>query len=295
MTLVVDTHVHLYRTPEEGQRAKAGYKIWEYGEGGRPQFSDWSGQPGDAMEAMSAAGVSYAVVTNMLDDPTLYADPGAELVAYNEWLCDLAGRHPQFIPCLGVDPASLPAPELVEHVRDMARNRRAAGIKLHPPVHRIDLSDESFWPVFEACQELDLRVVSHSGPSQSGQQYGEPNAFRPVLDAFPGLRLVLAHLGGAAWQQVPSLADAYPGVYFDCCEIIEWLGASRAPTPRQFVDLIRGIGMGRVMMGSDFPWYDMARTVDLVGGLPDLSDAERAALKGDNAARFFDLPHTGST
>lgn len=290
MTLVVDTHVHLYRTPQEGRRAKQGYEIWEYGEGGRPQFADWSGHRADAMAAMSAAGVSYAVVTNMLDDPMSYPDPGAELVAYNEWLCDLAGSHPQFIPCLGVDPACLPVPDLVQHVRHMARNRGAAGIKLHPPVHRIDLSDESFWPVFDACQELDLRVVSHSGPSRSGQQYGEPDAFRPVLDAFPGLRLVLAHLGGASWRQIPSVADDYPSVYFDCCEIIEWLGSSRAPTPQQFVDLIRGIGIERVMMGSDFPWYDMARTADLVRGLPDFSDAERAALLGGNAAWFFELP-----
>jgi predicted TIM-barrel fold metal-dependent hydrolase len=294
MTLIVDTHVHLYRTPEEGARAKEGYEIWEYGDGGRPQFAEWSGDTDDAMKAMSAAGVRYAVVTNMLDDPASYADPGVELVAYNEWLCDLAERHPQFVPCLGVDPSCLPVPDLVEHIRHMASTRKAAGIKLHPPVHRIDLSDESFWPVFEACQELGLRVVSHSGPSRSGQQYGEPDAFRPMLDAFPNLRLVLAHLGGAAWQQVPSVAADYQGVYFDCCEIIEWLGASRAPTPRQFVDLVRGIGTDQVMMGSDFPWYDMTRTVDLVRGLPDLSDAERAGLLGGNAARFFNLPDTRS-
>jgi uncharacterized protein len=293
MTLIVDAHVHLYRTPEEGARAKEGYDIWEYGDGGRPQFAEWSGDPDDAMKAMSAAGVRYAVVTNMLDDPASYADPGAELVAYNEWLCDLARRDPHFIPCLGVDPGCLPVPDLLDHLRRMARSRGAAGIKLHPPVHRIDLTDESFWPVFEVCQELDLRVVSHSGPSRAGQQYGEPNAFRPVLDAFPRLRLVLAHLGGAAWRQVPSLAHDYPHVSFDCCEIIEWLGASRAPTPEQFVDLIRGIGIGRVMMGSDFPWYDMIRTVELVRALPDLNDADRSALLGDNAARFFELSGTG--
>jgi predicted TIM-barrel fold metal-dependent hydrolase len=47
------------------------------------------------------------------------------------------------------------------------------------------------------------------------------------------------------------------------------------------------------MMGSDFPWYDMTRTVELVRALPDLNDADRSALLGDNAARFFELSGTG--
>jgi predicted TIM-barrel fold metal-dependent hydrolase len=288
----IDTHVHLYRTAEEGERAKSGYEIWEYGEGGGPQFADWSGDPDDAVRAMEVAGVDYVVVTNMLDDTASYADPGAELVAYNEWLCGLAERDRRFVACLGVDPGCLSVPDLVSHLRAMAP-RIPAGIKLHPPVHHIDMSDESFWPVLVTCQELGLRVVSHSGPSRDGKQYGEPNAFRPILEAFPRLRLVLAHLGGAAWQQVPQLADDYPQVYFDCCEIIEWLGATRAPSQEQFVDLVRHIGSDRVMMGSDFPWYDMARTVELVRGLP-LTDDERGAVLGGNAMRFFGLPEPAS-
>lgn len=288
MTAIVDTHVHLYRTAQEGDRAKAGYEIWEYGEAGNPQFADFSGDPEEASRAMDGAGVSYAVVTNMLDEPGSYDDAGAELVAYNEWLCDLAERAPQFVACLGVDPGCLSVDDLVVHLRAMAP-RNPAGIKLHPPVHRIDLSDESFWPVLETCEALGLRVVSHSGPSREGKQYGEPNAFRPILDAFPRLRLVLAHVGGAAWQQVPQLADDYPQVFFDCCEIIEWLGATRAPSQQQFVDLLRHIGSDRVMMGSDFPWYSMARSIELVRGLPGLTDDERDAVLGGNAVRFFDL------
>lgn len=288
MTAIVDTHVHLYRTAQEGERAKSDYEIWEYGEGGTPQFADWSGDPDDAVRAMEVADVTYVVVTNMLDATGSYEDPGAELVAYNEWLCDLAERDPRFVACLGVDPGCLSVADLVSHLRAMAP-RNPAGIKLHPPVHRIDLSDEGFWPVLETCQELGLRVVSHSGPNPDGKQYGEPNAFRPILDAFPRLRLVLAHLGGAAWQQIPKLADDYPHLVFDCCEIIEWLGATRAPSHQQFVDLIRHVGTDRVMMGSDFPWYDMDHTVQLVRGLPGLTEEERAAVLGGNALRFFGL------
>ena len=290
MTLIVDTHIHLYRTKAEGDAAKQGYEIWEYGEGGSPLMADWHGDEEDVLRAMVEAGVDYAIVTNMLDDPGAHADPAAALINFNEWLCDLSKRQPSIKACLAVDPALLPVPDLVDHVRRLAADGGALGIKLHPPVQRLNLADQSLWPVFELCQEMGLRVVSHSGPSPSGQQYGEPDAFRPLLNAFPELPIVLAHMGGAAWQQLPRLADEYPHVMFDCCEIIEWLGASRAPTSEQLVDLIRSVGVDRVMMGSDFPWYDMGHTVTLVKGLPGLSDVERQAVLGGNAARFFHLP-----
>jgi len=288
--MIVDTHIHLYRTKDEGDAAKRGYEIWEYGEGGSPLMADWHGDEEDVLRAMAEAGVDYAIVTNMLDDPGAHADPAAALINFNEWLCDLSKRQPNIKACLAVDPALLPVPDLVDHVRQLAADYGALGIKLHPPVQRLNLADQSLWPLFELCQEMGLRVVSHSGPSPSGQQYGEPDAFRPLLDAFPRLPIVLAHMGGAAWQQLPKLADHYPHVMFDCCEIIEWLGASRAPAPEQFVDLIRSVGVDRVMMGSDFPWYDMGHTVTLVNSLPGLSDVERQAVLGGNAARFFDLP-----
>jgi uncharacterized protein len=287
--VIVDSHIHVYRSKGEGRQAKQGYEIWEYGPGGNPRLADWSGDEEEAVAAMTAADVDYAVVTNMLDRVPVDADAGDELVAFNEWLCDLARRRPQFIPLLAVDPGCLPVPELVSHIRHMVWERGATGIKLHPPVHRLNLGDEGLWPIFELCQDLDLRIVSHSGPSRAGHQYGEPNAFRPLLDAFPRLRLVMAHLGGAAWRQIPRIAEEYPDVYFDCCEIIEWTGAARAPSGHELSELIRAIGPGRVMMGSDFPWYDMGRTIDLVRGLPDLSDAEREGIVGANAVRFFGL------
>jgi len=49
------------------------------------------------------------------------------------------------------------------------------------------------------------------------------------------------------------------------------------------------VGADRVMLGSDFPWYDPLRTADRVAGLPGLSAAERVAILGGNAMRIFGL------
>lgn len=46
------------------------------------------------------------------------------------------------------------------------------------------------------------------------------------------------------------------------------------------------IGHRRVLLGSDFPWYDPADTVAEVERLPGLSDEQLAAILGENAARL---------
>ena len=106
---------------------------------------------------------------------------------------------------------------------------------------------------------------------RDGAPYAEPHAFAEPLKVFPRLKLVLAHIGGGKWQQALEIAQAYPNAYFDCCEIIEWTGGSNAPTDQQLAQLIKEIGPDRVMMGTDFPWYDLDHTVERIMELPVLS------------------------
>jgi uncharacterized protein len=111
-----------------------------------------------------------------------------------------------------------------------------------------------------------------------------------MLREFPGLSVVLAHLGGGRWQDTLAVAQAFPNVTFDLSEIIEWTGAPNAPTARELATLVREIGPERIVLGSDYPWYEPARTADLVLALPDLSQAEKNAILGENAARILGLP-----
>lgn len=286
--LIIDTHLHLYRTAEDGAAGKRGYEIWEYGQRHGVHFSDRTGDPASALDGMAAAGCSVAVVVNLHDVHRPGVPVRDDLVAYNRWLCELARSDPHFYPLIGVDPHVMSVADNVAHLGEMVREG-ARGIKIHPPVQRLDLADHGLWPIFETCDRLGLVIVSHSGPSRDGSGRGTPESFRPVLDAFPQLRIVLAHMGGQSWRQLPAIARDYPGLHFDLCEIIEWLGGTTAPTREEFADLIRTVGPDRVMMGSDFPWYDIDHTVDLVLDLPGLSQAEKHAILGETAAAFFDL------
>jgi predicted TIM-barrel fold metal-dependent hydrolase len=127
-------------------------------------------------------------------------------------------------------------------------------------------------------------------PARDGVPFAEVPAFAPMLREFRGLTVVLAHLGGGKWRETLAVAEAFPHVAFDLCEIIEWAGAPGAPTAAELATLIRAIGPDRVVLGSDYPWYEPARTAELVDSLPVLSRAERDAILGENAARILRLP-----
>ena len=45
--------------------------------------------------------------------------------------------------------------------------------------------------------------------------YAEPKNFARVLEGFPRLTLILAHLGDAFWDERLELAQKYTNVYFD--------------------------------------------------------------------------------
>ena len=58
--------------------------------------------------------------------------------------------------------------------------------------------------------------------------------------------------------------------------------------PQYVKHLVEIVGSDRVMAGTDFP-FDMGETdpLGLIDATAGLTDAERTALKGGNAARLF--------
>jgi uncharacterized protein len=308
---VVDVHVHLSETKAIGQLAKSGYEIWEYGAKGDVAFGAADGDLDDLRRAMRTGGIDHVVVVNSfsmdevrerrlagLDDragpasarvPDTASPMAFELIRFNRWLVDAVSSIPEITPFVAVDPWLLAPAECAEHLADM-RERGARGVKIHPVEQRFHVGDPRMLPVYQTCVDLDLTVLAHSGPSRSGTQVADPHAFVDVLRSVPRLRLVVAHLGGASWQQIPKLAQSCPQALFDLSEIVAWVGAPNAPTADELVRLVRGVGIDRVLFGSDFPWYDPGAMARGVRELPDLSEGECEAILGGNAARALSLP-----
>ncbi len=309
----VDSHVHLYRSTGEGIAEKEGYQVWEYGDKPNVCVSGCAGTVDEFLDAMAAAGVSKAVLVNLFSahvtreaaleelSPDLSRSRRdralaeidemvvEEMKAFNRWACDVAQQHSSIAPFVAADVNALPAAAGVAHLKELVTEHGARGVKLHGAFQNFAMSDKRLWPIYSACETLEIPIIGHSGPDRGRAGFAEPQAFGRMLKDFPRLRVVLAHLGGGAWRQALEIAELYPNAYFDCCEIIEWTGAPYAPSAKQLGQLIRDIGPERVMMGSDFPWYDLDHTVDRIMSLPVLSTEEKEGILGANAERILKL------
>jgi predicted TIM-barrel fold metal-dependent hydrolase len=296
--VIVDAHLHAYRSAEIGREEKGGYPIHEYG-AGDPVYSARDGSVADALEALVEAGASYAVVLEVFTVPGLpfpsegrfwpevpaFPEHADALIAGNEWVCSLRSEAPQLLPFVCAHPAVMSGGDTVDHVAALD----PAGVKLHTIGQRLDPDDPGLRPLFAWCASQALPVVAHCGPDRHGRDFATPGAWAPALRRFPGLPLVLAHLGGAAWRDVPALAAEFAGVRFDLSEIVSWTGSERGPSVDDLAALVRAVGPGRVLFGSDFPWYDPAEVIARVEALPGLDDAERALILGGNAAELLRL------
>jgi predicted TIM-barrel fold metal-dependent hydrolase len=309
----VDSHVHMYRTAKECQDDKDSYEVWEYGACDDVSMSELLGTVEDVLGAMQTAGVDKSIVLNLYmadwtrtkylsrlpdelsekEHAKLAAEFDAQqpeaLMEFNRWGCRVSRDHPEIVSFVCTDVNVLSPEQGAAHVRDMVENEGARGVKLHGAVQGYFMDDRRLWPVYEACRDLGVAVIGHSGPDTAGRGFAEPRAFAETLKAFPQVNFVLAHLGGGSWCQAREIAASFPNANFDCCEIVEWMNSEFGPSEWELAQLISDVGADRVMMGSDFPWYDMDHTIGRILELPMLSDEQKHGILGANAVRILGL------
>jgi aminocarboxymuconate-semialdehyde decarboxylase len=269
----------------------------------------------ERLRMMDRAGLRMHALS--LTQPMVYwadDDLGHRLcVAFNDAVADAHRRHPErFIgfACLPFQNVHLALEEL-ERAATLPGIR---GVYMATAVRDRELSDRSFFPVYERCATLGLPIFLHPmmiNNERLKQYYlinllGNPFdtaiaaahlIFGGVLDAFPRLEVSLPHAGGA----LPILRGR-----LDCgfeirgeCKVIK-----RPPSEylRRFTydtisysapvmdDMVRLVGADRIMMGSDY-CFDIAYNdpVKIVNDMQSLSDEARRQILWGNAARLLRL------
>ncbi|MBI2469327.1 MAG: amidohydrolase [Candidatus Rokubacteria bacterium] len=194
------------------------------------------------------------------------------------------------LPFIGLDPSVMTPAEMRDEL-EACVEAGARGVKLHPIVQRLPPATPALWPVYELCQELGLPVLFHSGflGRSEWNAFARPSAFTEVLEAFPDLRVILAHLGRGHFEETVALAVRFPQVVVDTFAVVTTATVPWRLDDADAVRLLRQIGIGRVCFGSDYPWFDPAADAAHVAALSGLTEGERAAILGDNARRVLDV------
>jgi uncharacterized protein len=293
---VVDVHVHVF--PGENDPMRHGYDIWEYGPFEGVTYGERQGTFDDLITSMAEHPCDHSVILGMfvaaMEDVADEGELPDRMRKYNDWVVGTAARSPNLTPLIAADPAVMGGRAGADHLAS-AVEKGAKGIKVHPVVQRFFPDDPRMDPTYSLCEELGLTVLSHSGLTDGPDQFADPFAFATVMEQHPRLHLLLAHLGGASWSQVAEFAATFPSVSFDLCEIIAWTGSPGGPTADELGLLIRDIGPERVLFGTDFPWYELDRTIDQLMELPHLSDEQRRGILGENAVLRMGLVTGGGS
>ena len=243
-----------------------------------------------------------------------YDELAAQLCrAFNDSISAAHLAHPdRFIgfACLPFQNAQL----ALEELERAAKLPGVKGVYMATAVRDKELSDPSFFPVYERIAELGLPIFLHPmmiNNERLKQFYlinlcGNPFdtaiaashlIFGGVLDAFPKLEVSLPHAGGV----LPILRgrlDRGFHVRSECKTIprppSEYLKRFTYDTISYnedlMDDLIKLVGIDRIMMGSDF-CFDIAyeEPVKFVNGMKSLDAAQREKILWGNAARYLKL------
>lgn len=172
-----------------------------------------------------------------------------------------------------------------------------AGVKLHAHVQCFDLAAESMTPIFACCRRNDKPLVIHAGREPKSEAYlcdphricGAEKVER-VLQAFPGLKLCVPHLGYDELGAYRRLLERYDSLWLDTTMVLADYFPVSAP-----VDLHR-YRPDRVLYGSDFPnipyaWDRELKNLQAAGLDEDLL----ARILNRNAGELFGLETNHNT
>ncbi len=260
--MLVDFHTHYYPDKIVERAMRHARKFLEFAPAA-------DGTRAALLKSMRKAGIDYSLALPLANTPD-------NVRGVNRW-AQINNQAPVFL--LGsIHPLTKNPAEMISQIAAMGLK----GIKMHPEYQDFCFEDESLFPIWEACIENDLFVLTHTGEdiAFSAPYHSDPRRLKAFHERFKELKLVLAHLGSwGMWDEVEEFIAGLP-VYLDLAFTL-----GRIPG-EQLVRIIRKHGAERVLFGTDSPWCDQKKTLEHFRNLA-LSDREKDLILGLNAAQLL--------
>jgi predicted TIM-barrel fold metal-dependent hydrolase len=247
-------------------------------------------------------------------------DTAAEIVKIqNERLAELCASRPDRFAAFAS--LALQFPDLaVQQLETAIKKQGLRGAAIGASMLGEDFSDPKFHPVWAKAEELGAVLFIHprgvpelakrlQGNGSLANVIGFPLEttialqhliFEGTLDRFPRLKIVAAHGGGYFPSYAPRSdhgcftapqncnpdiklkkkpAEYLNQLYFDALVF----------TPEALRHLVAQVGASQVVLGTDHPIPWEEHPADHVFATATLSDEEKAAILGGNAARLFGM------
>jgi hypothetical protein len=262
---VIDFHTHAF---PDALAARAMQTLIDEAPGIKAYLD---GTLGALAQSMQASGIDHSVVCCIATKPSQF-DP------ILQWCLGVRSQTFQMIP--SVHPAD---PDRLDRIRQVKASG-FAGIKLHPFYQDFYADEDRLMQMYEVLTQEDLLVVMHTGYDIAfpRQRRADPERLLRIQQAFPRLKLVTTHLG--AWQQWDEVEALLVGRDIH----MEISFAMDCMPPEQARRILLNHGSGYLLFGTDSPWTDQQRSLELLQGL-DLPQDRLRKILWANAAQMLGI------
>ncbi|CCG01971.1 amidohydrolase family protein [Blastococcus saxobsidens] len=272
---LVDVHVHFL--PERVQA-----KVWQYFEAAGTHYgSDWPVTyrlpEEERLAVLDRLGVRAF--------PTLPYPHKAGMAAWlNEWSHAFAAGRPQVLRSA----TFFPEPGAADYVAQ-ALDGGTRVFKVHVQVGAFDPRDRLLDDVWAHLEETGTPVVIHCGSGPLAGEHTGPEPMEGLLERYPRLQLVIAHLGMPEYREFLDLAERYERVHLDTTMFATDFTERLMPFDPADRPRLAAL-QEKVVLGSDFPSipYPYAHQLQALHRL-DLGEDWLRAVLWHNGARLFTI------
>jgi len=268
--MIIDTHTHVY--PEKIARAveEVASKDME----GGASLSGPMTLPG-LLASMERNGVDISLTFCIAEKPSVVKPSNDFMIE----ACDrkrvvgLGTLHPDY--------------EDYESELERLRSNGIKGVKWNSLFQGVSLDDERMLRLFAAMGD-DMIAYLHMGRGP-GKHFAEhdkstPDKLVKVLEAFPRMKVVAAHLGGLNMLAEAREQLVGKNLYLDT----SWTPTVAELDLQAVADMIMEHGPEKVLFATDYPFGDVEKDIEAVSRLP-LSDEVKERIFWKNAKELFDL------
>ena len=228
---IVDIHAHAF---PDAIALKAAESIGEF----YHMPVRHNGTVSQLLDLYNAAGISRGCIHSVAITPH-------SVDSINRFIAGAVREHPDILTGYGaVHPGCGDLPGLIRQVKELGLK----GLKIHPDMQRFALDSQEAMNMFAAV-EGELPIIIHTGDYR--YEYSKPRQMKRVLDAFPKLVCVCAHLGGwSEWDEACKTLAGYENAYVDTSSSLYAL------SPEKGRKIIRCFSRERVLFGTDYPMWN---------------------------------------
>ena len=222
---------------------------------------------------ISFSGTDYKITRQLISSPAVTANQTASI---NRFIANLVQQDDAFIGFGTLHPGNTNYAEILRSFRQ----KGLVGLKLHSDFQQFNIDDPDMYPVYAEAEKLGIPVLFHMGDRKL--DFSHPRRLQTVLQCFPNLIVIAAHMGGYShWSEAFDLLQPSGRLYFDLSSTLQFIDGDLL---RKFLDKF---GEEQFFFGSDFPMWDPEKELERLLSF-QLAESTLQNILYDNFLRYIE-------